>query len=323
MDKFSRHTYSANFLDEEIHWRDAEEVEKSEELFGDIHEVDIEEDIPDFDILAAGFPCPTFSIAGVSKRNSLNWKHGLEDKEKGQLIFKIAEILEKKQPKAFLLENVKNLLRHNGGDTYRVIKNTLEEAGYDPVTEEVFDAAKLVPQQRERVFIAGFRNDLNLDFDIGNIELEDQNPRLRDILEDNSDVPEDYTLSDSLWEYLQDYKKKHRSRGNGFGYSIADPDGVTRTMSARYHKDGSEILIAQEGKNPRMLTEREAARLLGFPEDFRIPVSRTQAYQQFGNSLCVPLAEVLAKHMVEALRTGKVPESSQPRARIKELDAFL
>lgn len=314
IDKFARYTYTANHTpDTLIHWRNADDVENHPELYGDIRKITrdkngdpdpdkIREIIPDFDILCAGFPCPTFSLAGVSKRNSLRWKHGLDDEDKGQLIFEIAAILKEKQPPAFLLENVKNLLNHNSGRTYETIKHTLIDLGYDPVTEEVFDAALLVPQHRERVFIAGFREDLDIDFNIADIVIENMHPQLEDILFDHKDVPEEYTLSDHLWDYLQKYKEKHQSAGNGFGFSLADPKGITRTMSARYHKDGSEILINRgRGKNPRMLTEREAARLFGYPEDFVIPVSRTQAYQQFGNSVCVPLVEIIAANMVKAL----------------------
>lgn len=311
INKFAVHTYSANYLEEEIHWKDIEKINDHPEMFGDIRKINKKE-IPSFDILAAGFPCPTFSIAGVSKRNSLGLKHGLEDKEKGQLFFQIRDVLEAKKPKAFLLENVKNLLSHNSGKTFEFIKSELEK-NYN-VTFKVFDAAKLVPQHRERVLIAGFRKDLNINFNIKTIKIEDKNPKLKDILLSHDEVDEKYTISNRLWEYLQDYKKKHKKKGNGFGYSIADPEGVTRTMSARYHKDGSEILIAQPGKNPRMLTELEAARLFGFDteyrkvygKDFIIPVSRTQAYQQFGNSVCVPLIRIVANHMVQALENLQV-----------------
>lgn len=303
IDKFARHTYTANFHDEAIHWRNADSIENDPTLFGDIRKVDPETDIPEYDILCGGFPCPTFSLAGVSKRNALKWKHGLEDEEKGQLIFEIARVLDATQPPAFLLENVKHLLNHKSGKTYRVIKNTLQELGYDPVTEKVFDAAKLVPQHRERVFIAGFREDLDIDFDMEDIEIEDRNPKLKEILEDHSEVSDEYTLSDNLWEYLQEYRKKHEKAGNGFGFNFGDPEGVTRTMSARYHKDGSEILIKRgENQNPRMLTEREAARLFGYPEDFIIPCSRTQAYRQFGNSVCVPLVKIIAGHITSTLQ---------------------
>jgi len=325
IDKFARHTYSKNYLDETIHWRKAEKISQHEELYGDIRKVDIERDIPDFNILAAGFPCPTFSVAGISKRNALGRKSGLEDEDKGQLFFEITRILEAKKPEVFLLENVKHLKSHNSGETYNFMKDMLvNELNYD-VTEKIFDAAKLVPQHRERIFIAGFRSDLDINFDINDIEIEDRNPKLKNILEDNQKLKEEYgdeyTLSDKLWNYLQEYKKKHRSKGNGFGYSLADPEGVSRTMSARYHKDGSEILIPQDdiGENPRMLTPDEAARLFGFKKEykkvynkeFEIPVSKTQAYQQFGNSLCVPLARRIAVNMVDVLEKSKVIKKDQ------------
>jgi len=319
INKFAMHTYTKNYMDEEIHWRDNDRVKEHPELFGDIRQVDIKKEIPEFDILTAGFPCPTFSLAGISKRNALGLKSGIEDEEKGQLFFEIVKVLREKKPRAFLLENVKNLLNHKSGKTYNYMKKILEkELGYN-VTEDIFDAALQVPQHRERIFIAGFRNDLDIDFDIKNVIIENKNPKLKDILEDNSEIKaqygDRYTLSDNLWEYLQEYKKKHRKKGNGFGFSIADPEGVSRTMSARYHKDGSEILISQDdiGENPRMITEMEAARLFGFPEEYRkvynsefeIPVSKTQAYQQFGNSLCVPVARIIAGEMVRALKGEK------------------
>ncbi len=302
IDRFARETYMANF-DTKLHSKRGNNTRhRSSHLAGDIRDVDPVAHIPDFDILTAGFPCPTFSIAGISKLNALNRKHGLEEYERGQLFFEIIRILKAKNPSALLLENVKHLVHHNKGRTFRVMYDALQSLGYRPVTWKVFNAATLVPQHRERVFIAGFRADLNIPFDIRAIEVATANPRLKDILERNNEVPPAYTLSDRLWAYLRAYKRKHRAAGNGFGYSVADPEGVSRTMSARYHKDGSEILIGQgDGLNPRMLTEREAARLFGFPEDFIIPVSRTQAYRQFGNSVCVPLVTILAHHICAAL----------------------
>ncbi len=309
IDKFARHTYSANYLNETIHWRDSEKYKEHPELHGDIRLID-KEDIPDFDILAAGFPCPTFSLAGVSKRNSLGMKHGFDDQEKGQLFFQIIEILKVKKPSAFLLENVKNLVSHNKGQTFKIVKQELEELGYT-ISYDIFDAAKLVPQHRERILIAGFKSNLNVDFDLKKINIPDRKPKLENILTPSEEVDEKYTISHKLWNYLQKYREKHRKKGNGFGYSLAKLDDVSRTMSARYYKDGSEILIDQKhlGKNPRMLTEWEAASLFGFPKEYRkvygrefkIPVSRTQAYKQFGNSVCVPLVSIIAKKMVEAL----------------------
>lgn len=275
--KYSQQTYFANF---------------GEQPDGDITKVDAET-IPDHDILVAGFPCQPFSIAGVSKKQSLGRATGFEDKTQGTLFFDICRILKMKRPKAFLLENVKNLCSHDRGRTFKVITESLDELDYD-IFYQVIDGQNYVPQHRERILIVGFDrrrygSDVNFDFDITPVEPK---PVVRDILE--TDVDDRYTLSDKLWGYLQDYAAKHKAAGNGFGYGIADLDGVARTLSARYYKDGSEILIAQEGKNPRRLTPRECARLQGFPEDFKIPVSDTQAYKQFGNSVVVPLMSNIA-----------------------------
>lgn len=294
IDKFARQTYFTNF---------------GEMPVGDIRNV-VEKDIPEHDILLAGFPCQPFSISGVSKRKSLNMPHGFRDKTKGTLFFDIARILEAKRPRAFLLENVKHLKHHNKGRTYRIIRETLEEElGYD-VHDTIIDARSLVPQHRERIFIAGFCRPEPFKFP----EMGDRRSRLGDILE--KDVDPKYTLTDHLWNYLREYAARHKARGNGFGYSVANLDGTTRTLSARYYKDGSEILIPQEGKNPRRLTPRECARLMGFPESFKIPVSDTQAYRQFGNSIVVPVVEKIAEAMIECMFKGK---RLNPMARLTEL----
>lgn len=289
-DKFCGETYRKNFGGGEF-------------VLGDIKEINSSE-IPDFDVLCAGFPCPTFSLAGKSKLKSLNRPHGLEDKTRGTLFREIVRILRERKPEAFFLENVKHLENHDGGKTFKIIRGALEEQGYS-FYHKVINAKKLVPQNRERIYVVGFRN-RNLNFTFPDIP--DKNPQLKGILQD--DVPEKYTLSDHLWKYLQDYKEKHRKKGHGFGYSIADLDGYSRTLSARYHKDGSEILIPQEGKNPRMLTPRECARLQGFPDWFEIPVSDTQAYQQFGNSVPVPVIELLAEEVIKTL--VERPEREEP-----------
>jgi DNA (cytosine-5)-methyltransferase 1 len=280
IDKYAQKTYFANF---------------GEAPAGDIRLIE-EHDIPDHDILLAGFPCQPFSISGVSKLKSLNRPHGFRDQTKGTLFFDIARILEAKRPQVFLLENVKHLRYHDKGRTYSVIMETLRnELGYD-VYDKIIDARHVVPQHRERIFIVGFKQPTHFEFP----ELSDLKPRLRDILEANVDSK--YTLTDHLWDYLRRYALKHREKGNGFGYSLADLDGVTRTLSARYYKDGSEILVPQkEGRNPRRLTPRECARLMGFPETFKIPVSDTQAYKQFGNSVAVPAVTRIAEVMVECL----------------------
>lgn len=281
--KYSQKTYFANF---------------GEQPDDDITKVDART-IPDHDILVAGFPCQPFSIAGVSKKQSLGRATGFEDKTQGTLFFDVCRILKEKRPKAFMLENVKNLKSHDKGKTFRIIEESLDELDYE-VFHAVIDGKYYVPQHRERIVIVGFDrkrfgNDINFAFFTQN----DRKPVMRDILEDN--VDDKYTLSDKLWTYLQNYAAKHKAAGNGFGYGIADLNGISRTLSARYYKDGSEILIAQDGKNPRRLTPRECARLQGFDDEFKIVVSDTQAYRQFGNSVVVPLMTDIAGLIVAKL----------------------
>ena len=282
--KYSQQTYYANF---------------GVQPDGDITKVEAES-IPDHDILVAGFPCQPFSIAGVSKKQSLGRATGFEDKTQGTLFFDICRILKAKRPKAFMLENVKNLCSHDKGRTFKVIQESLEELNYR-VFYKVLDGKSYVPQHRERIVIVGFDMERYGNVEDFSFEFEpaEKPPVVLDILEKN--VSDKYTLSDKLWIYLQNYAAKHKEAGNGFGYGIAPLDGITRTISARYYKDGSEILIAQPGKNPRRLTPRECARLQGFPDSFKIPVSDTQAYKQFGNSVVVPLMEQVAKKVVSKL----------------------
>lgn len=282
--KYSQQTYFANF---------------GEQPDDDITKVDARI-IPDHDVLVAGFPCQPFSIAGVSKKQSLGRATGFEDKTQGTLFFDVCRILKAKRPKAFMLENVKNLKSHDRGRTFQVIMEALDELGYE-VFYAVLDGQNYVPQHRERILIVGFdrrRYGENIDFAF-DITPARSKPVMRDILESEPD--EKYTLSDKLWLYLQNYAEKHRAAGNGFGYGIAEPDGISRTLSARYYKDGSEVLIAQEGKNPRRLTPRECARLQGFPDSFKIVVSDTQAYKQFGNSVVVPLMADVARLIVKKI----------------------
>lgn len=269
---------------------------------GDITLID-EKEIPDHDILLAGFPCQPFSLAGVSKKNSLGKKHGFLDETQGTLFFDIARIIKEKQPQAFLLENVKNLRSHDKGKTFKVIKEVLEqELGYT-IYDEVLNAKGLVPQNRERIYIVGFKKPLKFEFPT----VPQTGITLKDILEDK--VPEKYTLTDNLWNYLQAYKEKHSKKGNGFGFGLADLESTTRTLSARYHKDGSEILIPQgDGENPRRLTPRECARLQGFPETFKIEVSDTAAYKQFGNSVAVPVVQLIAANIIHAIETDQTVE---------------
>jgi DNA (cytosine-5)-methyltransferase 1 len=281
--KFAKKTYEANF---------------GEVPFGDITQIN-EKNIPDHDVLLAGFPCQPFSIAGVSKKNALGRNHGFLDETQGTLFFDIARILNSKKPKAFMLENVKNLVSHDKGNTFRVIKNTLIELGYS-VHYQVLDSKHFVPQHRERIVIVGFRNDVfngNENFTFPTVLKSSM--KIKDILED--DVAYKYTLSDKLWNYLQDYAAKHKAKGNGFGFGLTDLNGISRTISARYYKDGSEILIPQDGSNPRKLTPREAARLQGFPDAFILPVSDNQAYRQFGNSVTVPLIQAVGKELVKSI----------------------
>ncbi len=289
--KYSQQTYFANF---------------GEQPEGDITKVNAA-DIPDCDVLVAGFPCQPFSIAGVSKKNSLGRATGFEDKTQGTLFFDVCRILKEKRPKAFLLENVKNLCSHDKGRTFQVIRESLDELDYE-VFYEVLDGQRFVPQHRERILIVGFDRKrygggIRFDFDLKEVK---HPPVMKDILE--TKVEEKYTLSDKLWLYLQEYAARHRAAGNGFGYGIAPPQGIARTLSARYYKDGSEILIAQEGRNPRRLTPRECARLQGFPDSFKIPVSDTQAYRQFGNSVVVPLMENVAALMTDKMKELEAQE---------------
>ena len=279
-DRFSQQTYLANF---------------GETPHGDIHSVAVA-NIPPHDILCAGFPCQPFSIAGVSKKLSLGRKHGFEDVKQGNLFFSIADILDFHRPAAFVLENVKNLKGHDGGKTFEIIHRTLTEALGYTVYHKVIDARSLVPQHRERIYIVGFREWRDFEFP----QFPAASPKLDSILQ-NEPGPK-YTLTDHLWGYLQEYAAKHRAAGNGFGFGLVTEKDTARTLSARYYKDGSEILIAQSGKNPRRLTPRECARLMGYPDKFRIVVSDTQAYRQFGNSVVVPVVERVAKSVLRTLQ---------------------
>lgn len=311
-------TYLANFnVDHPIH--------------GDIRGVH-ESDIPPHDVLLAGFPCQPFSIAGVSKKNALGQPHGFRCETQGTLFFEVARILAHHRPPAFLLENVKNLISHDRGRTFAIILRTLEEELGYRVQWRIIDAKSWVPQHRERIFIAGFREGSGFSFDDLEIPDPSSGPRLKAILhpEDGTEEEEPpytegpkakvaakYTLSEKLWSYLQDYSERHRSRGNGFGYGLFGPDDVARTLSARYYKDGSEILIRQRGKPPRRLTPRECARLMGFDGAgrrlFAIPVSDTRAYQQFGNAVVVPVVESIARLMAPYILDLKEQDSGQLR----------
>ena len=301
-DSYAQKTYSANYPG-------------GHSIAGDITQV-IEKDIPDHDVLLGGFPCQPFSIAGVSKKNALGRAHGFADETQGTLFFNVAKIIETKQPRAFLLENVKNLRSHDKGRTFDVIHRTLkDELGYD-VHYRVIDGAHFVPQHRERIIIVGFKEPVAFDWNILNLPPKGTK-KLGDILHrtDGTEpilpwdedrffnhktrkVNEKYTLTDGLWTYLQAYAEKHQAKGNGFGFGLVNENSVTRTLSARYYKDGSEILVSQgKKKNPRRLTPRECARPMGFPDSFIIPVSDTRAYKQFGNSVVVDVMREMARVM--------------------------
>ena len=279
--EFAQKTYAANF---------------GETPNGDIYSVP-DNGIPPYNILCAGFPCQPFSIAGVSKKLSLGRKHGFEDEKQGNLFFKLADLIDHHRPDAFVLENVKHLRRHDKGQTFRIIWETLTGHLKYHVREKIIDAQSVVPQHRERIFLVGFREPRHFEFP----KFPSEGPNLGTILDD--EVPEKYTLTDHLWSYLQNYAAKHKAAGNGFGFGLFTKSDVARTLSARYYKDGSEILILQRShKNPRRLTPRECAKLMGFPSNFKIPVSDTQAYKQFGNSVVVPVVERIAKAVVATLK---------------------
>jgi DNA (cytosine-5)-methyltransferase 1 len=283
---------------------------------GDITQI-ATSDIPEHDILVAGFPCQPFSISGVSKKASLGRPHGFADLTQGTLFFEIVRILDEKRPRAFLLENVKNLRHHDRGRTFDVILRSLETLGYHVPEPRIIDARHVVPQHRERIYIVGFRDPIKFDFP----SFPNLNCSLREILENDPDPK--YALTRKLWAYLQKYAEKHKALGNGFGFGIADPDGISRTLSARYYKDGSEILISRgNNRTPRRLTPRECARLMGFPENFSIPVSDTQAYKQFGNSVVVPVVERLAKSIVRSLKMSR-PADHARRPLQLELEALV
>ncbi|KQY70328.1 cytosine methyltransferase [Ensifer sp. Root142] len=299
-DQNAQKTYGLNFRD-------------NHRLAGDVREYSENPDlIPEHDILLAGFPCQPFSIAGVSKKNALGRPHGFLCDTQGTLFFDTAQIIAHHRPAAFVLENVKNLERHDKGRTFATIINVLtNELGYH-VQTRVISSEHWVPQRRERIFIVGFREPT--DFDLKSLKLPDNGPTLGSILEPHDEVDPKYTLTPRLWEYLQAYKEKHTSKGNGFGYSLFGPDDVTRTLSARYYKDGSEILVAQPGKRPRRLTPLECARLMGFDRGerrWKITVSDMQAYRQFGNAVVVPVVEFLADAMKPFIESALLREAGR------------
>lgn len=326
----AEHTFNSDIRDLTLSKDESVDIEQAYEH--------IRKNIPDHDVLLAGFPCQPFSVAGVSKKNALGRAHGFECETQGTLFFDVARIIKSKKPAAFVLENVKNLKSHDKGKTFKVITDTLDELGYwvsdvenlssnDP---KIIDAKNFVPQHRERIVLVGFRKDLNVheNFTLKDIEklFPKTKPSFKDFLDKKIDAK--YILTPKLWEYLYNYSKKHKEKGNGFGYGLVNPkdkNSYARTLSARYYKDGSEILIdrgwdlelgeinfydsANQNKRPRRLTPRECARLMGFDKlgesEFRIPVSDTQAYKQFGNSVVVPVFEAVAKIMKSRILAAK------------------
>jgi len=297
-DSYAQKIYEANFHDDRP-------------VAGDIQQINAS-DIPQHDFLVAGFPCQPFSIAGVSKANALGRKHGFDHATQGTLFHDVARVIDCHRPAGFLLENVKNLIGHDKGRTFSTMKRVLEdELGYE-IHHRVIEARHFLPQRRPRIVIVGFRESTSFDFDDLMLPEKDR-ITMSSILhpEDGTEaaeghftvnslatVNEKYTLTDNLWKYLVKYKEKHSRAGNGFGFGLVGPDDIARTLSARYYKDGSEILISRgKGMTPRRLTPRECARLMGFPDDFIIPVSDMRAYKAFGNSVAVPVFEAVAAHL--------------------------
>lgn len=326
-DKNSRLTYQANY-------------DCDHDLVGDIRDFTQDQDslnlIPEHQVLVAGFPCQPFSIAGVSKKNSLGKAHGFKCDTQGTLFFDLAQIIEHHRPDAFLLENVKNLVSHDKGNTFKVIKRTLEEELGYVIDYKVIDARYWVPQHRERIFIVGFKKDFGFRFE--DLAIPDSNPKLHTILHNSeeedeapffldNDIADKYTLTPKLWDYLVSYKEKHRAKGNGFGFSLTNAEGVARTLSARYYKDGSEILIEQDDNRPRRLTPRECARLMGFDNfgesSFKIPVSDTQAYRQFGNAVVVPVAKSIAEMMLPYIKKAINTPDNQLSIPLQEAESRL
>jgi DNA (cytosine-5)-methyltransferase 1 len=334
---FAVRTYKANYhsdADNHVFNEDIRQLTLSADA--NVSEIDayahIDKVVPDHDVLLAGFPCQPFSIAGVSKKNSLGRKHGFECDTQGTLFFDVARIIAAKRPTAFVLENVKNLKSHDKGNTFRVIMKALGELGYwisdaegsTGVDYKIIDGSHFVPQHRERIVLVGFRKDLNVHdgFTLKDVAklFPKRKPALGDILD--SDVDKKYLLTPKLWEYLFNYSIKHKKKGNGFGYGLVKAGDITRTLSARYYKDGSEILIDRGfnpeldfshpdnlSNRPRRLTPRECSRLMGYDGpgegSFRIPVSDTQAYKQFGNSVVVPVFAAVATLMKDRIVAGK------------------
>ena len=303
-DKYAAQTYSA--------WTGFEGISNQ-----DIREVDFKKEIPDHDVLCAGFPCQPFSIAGVSKKNSMGRAHGFDDAKQGNLFFAIRDIAKTKRPPVLFLENVKNLRSHDKGNTWRVICDELDQINYE-VKFQIIDANGHVPQHRERIFMVCFDRTKFSGEEIEQFRFPKSPPKtltLESILEGTAPSKK-YMLTDGLWAYLQAYAAKHKAAGNGFGYSLVTAKDTSRTLSARYYKDGSEVLIKQRGwRNPRKLTPQEAMRLMGYNSDlakkmgfdgqFPQVVSDTQAYKQCGNSVCPLVTKAIGKEISRILKLRK------------------
>lgn len=329
-DKYAIKTYQANYhCDHAIHG-DIKEITQPEGMTKKQAYNHISKSIPDHDVLLAGFPCQPFSIAGVSKKNSLGRAHGFECDTQGTLFFDVARIIDAKRPLAIMLENVKNLKSHDKGKTFKVIMQTLDELQYDVIDVEydangadpkIINGKNFVPQNRERIVIVAFRRDLNITKGLTLKSIKkyfpDREPVVGDILQPANEIDDKYILTPNLWKYLKAYAEKHRKAGNGFGFGkVTATDRSTRTLSARYYKDGSEVLIDRGSRcRPRRLTPRECARLMGFDKpgesDFIIPVSDTQAYKQFGNSVVVPVFEAVAKLMKPYIMKAQKADKAQ------------
>lgn len=280
IDKHAQDTYEANFGDRPS---------------GDIREI-MATEIPRHDFLLAGFPCQPFSIAGVSKLSSMGKNHGLIEQTRGTLFYEISRILEHHRPHGFLLENVKGLLWHDEKRTFSKVIETLEGLGYETV-HKVINSVSYVPQRRERVFIVGFRDGTDFEFP----EPPEGDTSLADILE--GEVDDKYTLNDHLWNYHQERKRIQKEKGNGFGYRLFSTGDTSGTLPARYYKDGADLLLEQgDGANPRRLTPRECARLMGFPDSFTLNPSEVQAYKQLGNAVVPPVVELIAREMISCLK---------------------
>ena len=335
-DKYAVKTYLANFYCEHDIHGDIKEITQPTGMSKKATYKHIDKSIPDHDVLLAGFPCQPFSIAGVSKKNSLGRAHGFEDETQGTLFFDVARIIDAKKPLAVMLENVKNLKNHDRGKTFKIILKTLDELGYE-IIDRVYDnfatdpkiinGKNFVPQNRERIVLVAFRKDLGgaKGLTLQNVKkyFPKKTPKVGDILDPENKVDEKYTLTPNLWSYLKSYAAKHKKAGNGFGFGkVTAEDRSTRTLSARYYKDGSEVLVDRgPRKRPRRLTPRECSRLMGFDKsgksEFIIPVSDTQAYKQFGNSVVVPVFTAVAKlmkpYILEARKASEALMKNQSR----------